>query len=148
MLIGELSRRTGVKARLLRYYEAQGLLDVRRTRSEQATVGAGSRRSARCSRVEPAAAPRRTAAAPVKLKSTSELGRCRVRPGPTRHEYDTTEREGEPWSAWVRESAGGRKSPRRSRSCPGWTGSRWSRRTSARAICRTPWRSCVSAVRP
>ncbi|MFD7235872.1 MerR family transcriptional regulator [Streptomyces syringium] len=30
MLIGELSRRTGVRPRMLRYYEEQGLLDVRR----------------------------------------------------------------------------------------------------------------------
>ncbi|WP_017558017.1 MerR family transcriptional regulator [Nocardiopsis baichengensis] len=31
MLIGELSRRTGVRPHLLRYYEAQGLLDPDRT---------------------------------------------------------------------------------------------------------------------
>ena len=34
MQIGELSARTGASVRMLRYYEEQGLLEPRRTRSE------------------------------------------------------------------------------------------------------------------
>src|SRR4051794_5230666 len=51
MLIGELSTRTGVSQRLLRYYEEQGLLSRRATRTASAsTAGTPSPRSARCGR--------------------------------------------------------------------------------------------------
>ncbi|WP_141579319.1 MerR family transcriptional regulator [Actinomadura sp. WMMA1423] len=42
MLIGELSRRTGVSTRLLRYYEEQGLLDVERDSNGYRRYGDGS----------------------------------------------------------------------------------------------------------
>ena len=40
MRIGELSRRTGVRARLLRYYEEQGLLDPERDSNGYRSYGA------------------------------------------------------------------------------------------------------------
>src|SRR5260370_1429762 len=42
MLIGALSRRTGVSARSLRYYEAQGLLDARRGHNGYRSYDEGS----------------------------------------------------------------------------------------------------------
>ena len=64
MLIGELSCRTGVPARLLRYYEEQDLLHPERDsngyrRYGAADVWTGSSRSAACS--TPASPPRSSA---------------------------------------------------------------------------------------
>ncbi|MBA0053134.1 MerR family transcriptional regulator [Streptomyces sp. AJS327] len=47
MLIGELSRRTGVSPRLLRYYEAQGLLTADRGANGYRTYDEGAERTVR-----------------------------------------------------------------------------------------------------
>ncbi|WP_017571452.1 MerR family transcriptional regulator [Nocardiopsis halotolerans] len=47
MLIGELSERTGVSRRLLRYYEEQGLLDSDRSPNGYRVYGTGAVRTVR-----------------------------------------------------------------------------------------------------